>query len=466
MEKRYAIAALICCLASSLPLGAQEISGPQALPPQAEQDPQSGPPNAVVPGQLDLSGPADESSAFSIAGRAMAAAPKPLRFTTGQENSFRTQQDRGLVYNRSWFRIEFSKLFSDSFFVQFDSKLNAYWQSDHRAKAQNKDVVFESLTPEAFVQYSAPGGNTSIKVGWQRLIWGESQAGAITDEVSPRNYQELFFIPLEESRIGQLMLTLDHFSALGNGTFFFVPRPKFNEYPKPGTAYYYDPFNGLADIHDAPNRSPYELGTRWKKTFGQSDISFMAASLMDNDYVYRLDGITKAGRWGVSRLQQRFDMAGVTFNYSKGKYLLTGEVAYKSPKDFNDINYQIVKDDVVATSLGVTYSLGRSNTIGLEVVNNHIRGWNERIIGVARDTTSLVLNANLLFLSDNLSVNWLTVYTQPFTSYQSSIRTSYKWSDNVTFSLDTHFLGVPNKISPLYPNRGQGQMAFRVQFQF
>lgn len=475
MTKLLDIPCLICCLAASLPLAAEEggrsdTANPSDTPGTVIDASQAaaafGPAQpggfdssrAVAPGDIDLSEIA-ESAAASRAG------PKPLRFTTGQEDSVRTQ-DAQSVYNRSWFRVEYSRLFWDQLFVQFDSKLNAYWATDHRAKAESRSVVLEDITPEAFLQYSAPSGNTSVKVGVQRLIWGESQAGAITDEVSPRNYSELFFIPLEESRLGQFMLAVDHFSAVGNWTAFFVPQPRFNEYPRPGTAYYYDPFNGRADIRSEPYKRPFEYGTRWKKTFGRSDISLMAASLMDNDYAYRLDSVTAAGRLELSRVEQRFNMAGVTFNYAKGKYLLTGEVAYKSPRDFNDTNYRLLQRDVIASSLGLTYSLGRSNTVGLELVNNHVRNWSQQIVGNPRDATSLVLNLTLAFMSDNLSVNWLTVYTQPFTSYQSSIRTSYKWSDNVTLYLDTYLIGVPDKNSTLYPNRGQGQTAFRVQFQF
>ena len=479
MTKFRDISGLICCLASSLPLAAQETSGPDTANPPALTQPaaiDSSPAVASIDSaqavaSIDSSPPSPFDSSQAVSEIAESAAssrsmPRPLRFTTGQEDSFRTQEAQSVIYNRSWFRTEYSRLFWDRLFLQFDSKLNAYWGADHRAKAEGKSAVFEAITPEAFLQYSAPSGNTSVKLGVQRLIWGESQAGAITDEVSPRNYSELFFIPLEESRLGQFMVDVDHFSSIGNWTLFFVPQPRFNEYPRPGTAYYYDPFNGRADIRAESAKWPFEYGTRWKKTFGRSDISLMAASLMDNDYAYRLDRITSAGRLEMSRLEQRFNMAGVTFNYAKGKYLLTGEVAYKKPKDFNDANYQILQRDVLASSFGLTYSLGRSNTVAVEVVNNHVRDWSQSIVGTARDTTSLVLNMNLLFLADNLSVNWLSVYTRPFTSYQSSIRTSYKWSDSVTFSLDTHFIGVPNKISPLYPNRSEGQTVFRVQFQF
>lgn len=446
---------LFCCLVSGGPLHAQE-EGIGAVDPKAE-----------LSGDIELPQTDGlENIDLSRAGEANTAA-KALRFTIGQEASVRTRGAHGVVNNRSSFRVEYSKFFLDSFFVQIDSKLNAFWYNDHRAVAQDKKLLFETSTQEAFLQYSGADGHTSLKAGVQRLIWGESEGGAITDVVSPRNSSELFLIPLEESRIGQFMLNLDYFSPYGDWSGFFVPDPKMNKYPDTGTAYYLDPFNGLADIRDASyDKKQYEYGMRWKKTFGKSDISFMAASLMDNDYVFRRDGVTDAGRQLFSRLKRRFTLAGVTGNYAVGKVLFKGEVALKGPKTFNDTSFQIVEKDVVDSSLGLTYSLGESNSVGLELVNGHVLNWNEQIVSAQRNTSSLVLNTNLFFLNDTLSVNWLMIYGQPFTSYLSSVRTSYKWKDDITFSVDAHFVAAPDKNSPLRPYRDQSQVVFRVQHQF
>ena len=452
------IALLLCSVVWSGPLQAQDTTA--AAPPKPPPE-SATPAVTVVPGTIDLTGAeARESPASKVTGT------KPLRFTLGHEASFRTQEERGIVNNRSWFRLEYSSLVHDDFFVQLDSKLNSYWRSDHRAKAEGKSVVLETSTPEAFVQYSGAGGSTSVKAGVQRLIWGESEAGAVTDEVSPRNLSELFFIPLEEARIGQFMVNVEHFSPAGNWNLFYVPAPKFNKYPKPGTAYFADPFDGRANVRDAFSKHRHETGLRWKRTFSRSDVSLMAASLIDNDHVYRLDNVDPGGRLDVSRTTQRFTLLGTTFNYATGRLLAKGEVGWKHRKAFNDAALQVLKKDVIDASLGLTYSLGQSNTVGVEVVNSHLRDWSDRIVGVPRNTTSLVLNANLFFLNDQLSVNLLAIAVRPFKSYQSSIRTSYKWSDNLTFSVDAHLIHVPDPQSRLYRYRGQDQIVFRVQHQF
>lgn len=459
MEKSTGVAGLLCGLALSLPLAAQ--------PPAAPSD---GSDTAPAPQAGQGGGAAVTAfggSADPFADDAEDSHAKAMRLSVNHEGSYRTSGSRGLVNHRSSFRVEYSKFFLDSFFVQFDSKLNAFWGGDHRARAEGKRVAYETNTPEAFLQYSRPGTGTSVKLGIQKLIWGESEGGAITDEVSPRNLSELFFIPLDESRIGQFMLNVDHFSTRGDWSFLFVPNPKFNKYPRPGSAYFFDPFAGQAEIAAAPEkRNEHEYGMRWRKSYGNRDVSFMAASLIDNDYALRVDGMTPAGRPLVARVPQRFGMTGTTFNYTKGDFLFKGEVGYKVGKPFNDAALQILEKDVVESSLGLTYALGRSNTLGVELVNSRILQWTPQVSTARRDTTSLVVNNNFFFLNDNLSINWLTIYSRPHTSYQSSLRASYKLDDNTSFGLDAHFIDAPDRNSPLRRFQDQDQVVFRIQYQF
>lgn len=456
MSKRHEFVCVMLGVVIASPLAAQEVLDIDGALPAAPEDielsEQSG---LEFPDDIDLTRSSDKDPGT-----------RALRLTIGHEGSYKIAESRGVVNNRSSLRVELSKFFLDRFFLRLDTKLNAFIGSDHRAQAQDKRVAFEALTPEAFVQYSPAGTDTSIKLGVQRLIWGESEGGAITDEVSPRNMSELFFIPLEGARIGQFMLNVDHFSALGQWTAFFVPDARFNKLPEWGSQYYVDPFNGTADYNYGPDRDQREYGMRWKKTFGKSDLSFMAASLVDNDYAYRADGITSTGRLQVSRLEPRFEMAGVAFNYARGDFLMRGEVAYKTPKAFNDADLRIVAKDVVDSSFGFTYSLGASNTVGLELVNRRVLGWTDEIRGVRRNTNSVVLNTTVFFLNDQLSINSLTIYGEPFTSLQQSVRTSYDWSDSVTLGFDVHFIDVPDRSSGLWRFRNQDQVFLRIDYKF
>ncbi|MBU2510349.1 hypothetical protein KJ966_03390 [bacterium] len=390
---------------------------------------------------------------------------EPIRFTLRHEVSYKTEDPDGINNNRTSFRLEYSKFFLNNFFLQFDSKLSAFWSNDHRAEAENEEALFETSSKEAFLQASF--SDTSIKAGVQILIWGESDGGAITDVISPRDYSELFFISLEESRIGQPIVIIDQFSTIGDWSFFFIPDPGFNEYPEKGTAYYYDPFAGLAVYQDVTSDEElFEYGLRWKKTFGKSDVGIMAASLIDNDYAYRLDGYTNSGKLLFTKIKQRYTMAGITFNYATGNFLLKGEIGKKLPKAFNNGAYQIIEKDVVDTALGLEYSPGGDYTLSLEAVNNHVIDWNDDIQTVPEDSNSLVVVWSKSFFNEDLSVNWMTSYSEPYTSYMHSLRTSYNWNDNITLFFDAFYPDIKKEESNMWVYRDQKQLVFKLQFQF
>lgn len=395
---------------------------------------------------------------------APAQAQRRLRTTFGHEISLRTRELDDLINNRSWMRLEYSRFFHERFFLRLDSKLNAFWNSDHRARAVSRSLEHESNTPEAFLQYSAVGGRSSLKVGVQRLIWGESEGGAITDEVSPRNFAELFLIPLEEARVGQAMVTYDHFNPSGEWTAFWVPRPKFNRYPGPGTAYYVE-LPGI-EIEPSTPEPRNEFGGRWKRTFGRSDVSLMAATLVDNDYALRSRRQNANGGHVLAREAVRFNMAGVAFNYARGSYLLKGELGFKSSKRFNDAAFNLLDRKVIDASLGLTRSLKNSNSIGLELVNGHALRWGEELLGTPRNSTSLIANANLFFLDELLNVNWLIVHSRPYANYQSSVRSSYRWSDNLSLGLDLHLIVASDTRSLLAASRDLDQLSFRFEYKF
>lgn len=473
------IAGLACLLALSTPLRAQDAPAPATPParaaasgvladdvttasaPEEMGEIDAASTEAVPDGQIDFSADSFEMDE----GGNRSGSNTTHRATFAHELSRRFGSDGELVNNRTSARLEYSTFFRESFYARLDGKLNAYWSNDH--KARGKSMETEVITSEAFLQYSRQGGATSLKVGVQKLIWGESEGGAITDEVSPRNFSELFFIPLEESRLGQGMVVFDYFSPVGDWSMFYVPTPRFNDYPERGTAYFVDAFGESAIVRDRRGGArDDEFGMRWRRTFGQSDVSVMAARLTENDYAYRLDGIAPDGRLLIARVPQRMTMLGSTFSFTRGKSLVKGEVALKSSRAFNDRSLGLVEKDVLDSAIGLTYSLGQNNTLGVEWVNSRILGWNRGISGVPENAASLVINANFLFHNDRLSVNWLTIWSEPYASYQSSLRSAYKWDDNLSFGIDLHYVDAPDRRSGLRPYRDEDQVVVRVQYQF
>jgi hypothetical protein len=390
---------------------------------------------------------------------------KASRFTLKHEYSYKTVDPDGTVTNRDSLRLELAAFFWTYFFLQFDTKLNLYWGDDHKAKAEEEEVRIASHTKEAFLQASF--GQTSIKAGIQVIIWGEADGGAITDVISPRDGSELFFISLEESRIGQPLIMLDQFTDWGDWSLFLIPDPEFNAYPEAGTAYYYDPFAGMAEIRDSTDdEAVFEYGLRWKKSFGKSDLAVMAASLIENDFSYRWDGYTQEGKMLITKTKQRFTLVGFTFNYAIGNFLFKGEWGKKTPQSFNDSSYQVVKKDVSDTALGVEYSPGGAYTVSLEAVNSHIDQWEENLLGITEDTNTVVATWSKTFLNEDLSLTWMSSYTTPFPAYFHSLRSSYQWDDHITLEFEAFYPDIRDEENSYWIYRDQKQVALKAQFQF
>jgi hypothetical protein len=384
---------------------------------------------------------------------------EPLRLTVNHEISEKVQSPVHIRNNRSSLRGEYAKYLLGNFFVQADYKLTAHLKRDHQAVAKGKSVALEHTLREAFLQASVYG--TSLKLGYQILVWGESDGGgAITDEISPRNYSELFFVSQEESRIGQPMATLSQYTGWGEWSLVFVPFPAYNKMPGVGTAYWYDPFAG-APVRKAKRdaQDEFEYGARWKRALGRSDISLMGGSLMDNDPVFRFAGDT------IREEKLRFSFAGAAFNYSLENLLVKGELAAKHPKAFMAASGRTLEKPVLDGSLGFEFSRGGTFSLGLEAVHNRVLRWDPAIQGVPEATNTLVLIASDRFLNENLSVNLLTRYSEPYTTVMNIGMASYRVSDNVTLELEGHFPYVDDERSSTWMYRDQKQAVFRWRLQ-
>lgn len=381
---------------------------------------------------------------------------EPLRVSLKHELSYKFASPRRLVNDRSSVRVEYSKLFVRKLYVRLDTKLNLHWFNDHRAKARDENLFGEPVTREAYLQASF--GKTSFRLGYQILPWGVSEGGAITDEVSPRNTSEFFFVSLEESRIGQPMLTADHFSDLGQWTGFFVPRPSYNKYPDQGSEY------DIPGAFDVPrprarwdDRRDYESGLRWQRTFGKSDVSLLAASLIDNDYLVR---------------QQRFAMYGLTANIAKKNLLFRAEAALKKPKALfarsTDGNGTVVvESDQLDASLGFNYTPGgRSLLYSAEVVWNRLLDWQDGVLGRVKNEFALIGVIGNRFLNEDLALTCLTIYNHTYKSIQSKFLSSYRIDDNSSVYLEVFYPVERDRRSAAWPYRNEKQLVIRYQYQF
>ena len=429
--------------------GEPSLDGPDLIGPALVGQEPDGPVSATEDVEDSTGLTADDDSK-------LAAWLEPLRISLKHETSYKFASPKRVVNNRSSVRLEYSKPLTSNLFMRLDTKLNLHLGNDHRAKAKDENPFRELVTREAYLQSSF--GNTSFRLGYQILPWGVSEGGAITDEVSPRNSAEFFFISLEESRVGQPMLAMDHFGDSGEWTAFFVPRPGYNKYPDRGSEYDIPgAFDRNAPDDDWDNAGTYEFGARWKRSFGKSDISLMAARLIDNDYLVR---------------QQRFQMYGLTANVGIDNLLLRAEVALKQPRAFfarpaGSSDLSIVESDQFDSSFGFDYSPGgRALSYSAEVTWSRLLDWRDSIVGREQNEYSLVGSVSNRFFNNDLTLSWLTIYTRPYTSFQHKFLSSYLIDDNSTVYFELFYPDERDERSGTWPYRDQKQFVIRYQYQF
>lgn len=394
---------------------------------------------------------------------------KPMRIGIKYEFGYIISEPDRIIKNRFTFGLAYSGALADFLFLKMDAKLFSFMGGDHQSRNSNLwldddeqqvDIAFGSLIRDAYLQASF--GNTSIKAGIQAPVWGESDFAVITDEISPFDYREPLNLNIDQIRFGQLMFSVDQYSSIGRWTFIFVPDPKLNKHPGLGTNYYYDPFNGSVELQrENQDDNLFEYGMRWRKTLGKSDISVMAASLIDNEYA-----LEQLSPGVISRSKHRFFMTGITFNRAISSFLLKGELAYKSGKAYNNSSFEIVEKDALDMSLGVDYSVNNSLTLRLEAINYHVLDWTDEIQGVPRNNYMFFFVISKMLMKDDLALNAVTMYNGPHTGFFNLLTSTYNWSDNITLNFDVILPITSDANSGYYPYRDQKQFGFGILYQF
>lgn len=389
---------------------------------------------------------------------------RATRFSLKHEYGSRLESPKHVVSNRSSLRIEFSKLFNDHYFIQIDALANKYWKNDHITKANEKSYLIRTVTKEAYLQMSY--GESSLKIGKQILVWGEADGMAITDVISPRDYSEFYFIPLEESRLGQNLIVWDQYTKTGSYNLFFNPSPRLDKKPEKGSEYEVSSFDSSTVSIETKTVKGEEMGIRWKKTVGKLDIAIMVARLLSNQYSYTTNGTTADGRLQLVQEPYFYNLIGATFILASSNILWKGEVASKSNRAFNTSSYARIKKDVWDAYLGFEYSGGVSYTLGLDLFGRHISDWNDEILGTKQNEGTLGLNWNKTYCNEDLKLTFGGVYAWVYKDFMFSGQAEYIWNDNLKFEVQLFILESQNNESQQYIYRGQDRVTGKIVYQF
>ncbi|MFQ5455678.1 MAG: DUF1302 family protein [Nitrospirota bacterium] len=399
------------------------------------------------------------------------------RFTFRHEFVSRIDRPDRIFINRSSLRFQWEDLLFSSYYLLFDGKLSynfAYNYLDYPSDVE-RYYRFQKQIHEFYLQKDF--GKASLKFGRQILVWGEADIAVVTDVINPRDLTEFIFIPIEDARIGLLMLTADYYSENSHWTLFINPDPKVNRFARPGHEYEY-PFiysqPGIVQVRNenrpAISLSNTEIGMRLAKTIEQSDISIMAAYIIDDNPVFRTEWINRQGELILQPEYRPYYMMGAAANLSRGNFLWKGEAAIKINRTFtNSARFTddgLIKRSSFDTVVGLDYDASGAYAVTLEISNQHILNWTEDISGIRRDESILYLTWSKNLLNDILKPIYVYLYQIQDHEALHRFRIEYQITDQWSCIFETAYFNAWKEDSYLGYLQDQSRISFEIRYNF
>ncbi len=397
----------------------------------------------------------------------------PARGTLRVEWGSALREPARAVANRAGARLQWERLVGERVFARADAKARWMAGSDHQSVAAGEEGgLVETEIREAYLQFS--GTSFSAKVGRQVVAWGETEITVATDVISPRDLSEFLFVSLEDARLGQELVKVEYFGAGGQWSLLWVPAPRVNRLPRPGSEYALpgpenDPAYEVAGQEPAASPGNGEWGLRWWRGFGSGDLSLMAASVLANQPSYRLQA-GDGGTIRLSRVYPRYGMAGVAANFTSGRLLLRGELAIKAGRTFAAADptpaESLLLRDTVDTGLTLEFATATSHQWVLSWGNRHVLGWGADLAGVKENEGTLLAAWSKDFLYETLSVSVNAVGLLPHDDWIYRGTVAYKFSDRWRGELDLAFFQPASQTSPLAAMADKDRLTLRVEYAF
>lgn len=368
--------------------------------------------------------------------------PYQEKMLWGGNRKFIYQQDyarilsdsTGSATNRSSLRFQWNKV-AGQYYFNADIKPIVYWNGDNSIEGdRSHDTDFK--IKELYVKGSF--GNTTVMVGDKIIVWGESDSTAVTDVISPQNITDLVFTSLDESRISQTMLMVEHYANRNQFSLIINPDIEVDEQPLVAQGQDQAPISRMDD-KDA------EIGMSFKTVIGNGDFSVMLADLTDNQSVDVLMNNPDMAVSVVESFYKNYLMAGAAANLNFGDIALKLELAYNkdraqelSPDRFDAQTYPYgygVSDEVLFAA-------------NIDYQESGVRDWSAGILHsrYESDRSHFVMdesNYNELFfgvtnklMHENLIVGINYQHTLETKSAISQLSFRYSFSDDLALQVD------------------------------
>ena len=275
-----------------------------------------------------------------------------------------------LENNRFGINLRYQNAFALGWLLQGSWQARAYWPGDYEYTANNDNLDAEYRVNELFVQRSLD--QQSLKLGRQTVVWGETVGNSVLDVINHTEYRDFGTIDIEDARLNQWMLVWDVFKDSGNWSSFINLYPEFNPQPVVGSPFYV-PLPYELNDYNRGDKTLFEVGTQWSKSFEGSDIALMAAYLYENQLRYPQANPQPID---VVALANDFVLLGLSANKAIGKLLLSADIALSHGLLLDESTLSggggfglasDIKKDQIALSLGFEYGISNLQSLSVSI---------------------------------------------------------------------------------------------------
>ncbi len=229
---------------------------------------------------------------------------------------------------------------------------------------------FEFELREFYVDWYV-GSRSTLRLGKQQIVWGETDGLKLLDVVNPQNFREFILEDFDESRIPQWSVKAE-FPLKGlNVELVWIPDMSAHDLPGLASSFFPSaliprmPEN--VAIHMLPTRKPNriiadsDIGTKISAFVNGWDLTLNYLYHYDDlPVLFRKTGVTPEGTPSISVQPQyrRMHTLGGTFNNALGPITLRGELAYHIHRHFMtaaENSDGTVRSDQVMFALGADW---------------------------------------------------------------------------------------------------------------
>jgi hypothetical protein len=250
--------------------------------------------------------------------------------------------------------------------------------------------------------------SVDIKIGRQVVNWGRSDSVRVLDVLNPIDNREPGRADIEDLRWAVTMAKIDWHVGRWTFTGIAIPELRFSTLPPYGSDFNPSPIPGPS-TNRPDHFSDTEFAAAAKGIFEGWDISFHFADVYED--IPRLKQTGPNPFVDLEFRHDRLKMGGAGANWTTGSWLFKTEAAYFYGFEFfTDPGDKKSSFDAM---LGVEYYGFSETTIAIEVVNRHIFGWDNLVLGfpdaLREDNTQYAIRLTRDWLNARLSTTVLAI---------------------------------------------------------